>query len=161
MKRIIHLLLFFLAFMANDLVAQQKRDSTRTAAGAERVQALKVAFITDRLALTPAEAEKFWPIYNEYQDKRDVIRKQLQEDYRKIREQSGQLSDEELTRLSDEIISLRQQDVALQAEMNEKLKAVLPAKKLALLYVAEEEFKKKLVEIITQDNQKPPKPKER
>lgn len=161
MKRIIHLLLFFLAFLANDLAAQQKRDSTRTAAGAERVQALKVAFITDRLALTPAEAEKFWPIYNEYQDKRDVIRKQLQEDYRKIREQSGQLSDEELTRLSDEIISLRQQDVALQAEMNEKLKTVLPAKKLALLYVAEEEFKKKLVEIITQDNQKPPKPKER
>ncbi len=34
--------------------------------GRERVQALKVAFITQKLHLTSAEAEKFWPIYNQY-----------------------------------------------------------------------------------------------
>ena len=31
------------------------------------MQALKIAFITQRLDLTSAEAEKFWPIYNEYE----------------------------------------------------------------------------------------------
>lgn len=33
---------------------------------AERIQALKIAFITQKLQLTSDEAEKFWPIYNQY-----------------------------------------------------------------------------------------------
>ncbi|HET7119231.1 MAG TPA: hypothetical protein VFI29_22240 [Hanamia sp.] len=33
---------------------------------AEKIQALKIAFITQKLHLTSAEAEKFWPVYNEY-----------------------------------------------------------------------------------------------
>lgn len=163
MKRILLIPIFILAFLATDLAAQSgpkgKPDSTQTATGAERVQSLKVAFITKRLALTSAEAEKFWPIYNEYQDKREVSRKQMQEDYRKIREQANELSDEDLLKLSDEIIRLRQQDVALQAEMHEKLKKVLPPKKLAQLYVAEEDFKKELLRILTDEKEgtKPPK----
>jgi len=32
----------------------------------EKIQALKIAFITQKLHLTSAEAEKFWPVYNEY-----------------------------------------------------------------------------------------------
>ncbi len=30
------------------------------------IEALKVAFISKELELTPAEAQKFWPVYNEY-----------------------------------------------------------------------------------------------
>lgn len=122
--------------------------------GAERVQALKVAFITKALSLTPDEAEKFWPIYNEYSDKRDVVRKQLQENRKKVKEQSETLTPEELMKLADEEMSLRQQDLDLQKEMHEKLKKVLPAKKLALLYVAEEDFKKELLKMLTEDQNK-------
>ena len=32
----------------------------------EKIQALKIAFITQKLQLTPDEAQKFWPIYNQY-----------------------------------------------------------------------------------------------
>lgn len=156
MKRFLLIPILLLAFLANGLHAQdgKGKDSTQTASGAERVQALKVAFITDRLSLTAAEAEKFWPIYNEYQDKRDAVRKQMQDDYEKIRTSGDQLSPEELLRISDEIMTLRQQDIDLQKEMHEKLKKVLPAKKLAQLYVAEEDFKRELVRILTQGNAK-------
>ena len=58
------------------MLAQTPGGDKPTPSGAERVQALKVAFITKALNLTSAEAEKFWPIYNEFQDKRDVVRKQ-------------------------------------------------------------------------------------
>jgi hypothetical protein len=34
--------------------------------GRQKIQALKVAFITQKLHLTPSEAEKFWPVYNQY-----------------------------------------------------------------------------------------------
>lgn len=68
-----------------------------------RLQALSVAHLTKELQLTPAEAEKFWPIYNKYNEevrkaamdstKRDVlekqqevlnIRKKYQKDFQKI-----------------------------------------------------------------------------
>jgi len=35
---------------------------------------MRVSFITTEMQLTPAEAEKFWPIYNEYRDKIKAIR---------------------------------------------------------------------------------------
>lgn len=120
--------------------------------GAERVKALKVAFITQELKLTPEEAEKFWPIYNEYQDKREVVRNQLAENRRKVKEQAETLSADELMKLADQEMVLRQQDLDLQKEMHEKLKKVLPAKKLAQLYVAEEDFKKELLKMLKDDN---------
>jgi hypothetical protein len=33
-----------------------------------RITALKIAYITKRLDLSPEEAQKFWPIYNQYAD---------------------------------------------------------------------------------------------
>ncbi|MDQ3109339.1 MAG: hypothetical protein M3R17_05550 [Bacteroidota bacterium] len=160
MNKFLLLVSLVLAFLANGLSAQNaggspkgKPDTAQTASGSERVQALKVAFITERLDLTPAEAEKFWPVYNEYQDKREAVRRQLQADYKIIREQADQLTPEELTRIADEEVSLKAKDAALVSEMHEKLKKILPPKKLAQLYVAEEDFKRRLVEILTEDNQ--------
>lgn len=162
MNKILHILCFALTFLVTGLSAQTqgtspkgKKDTVQTASGSERVQALKVAFITKELDLTAAEAEKFWPIYNDYQDKREAARKQLQSDYKKIKDQSKQLSDEEFKRLADEIVSLKVKDAALVSEMNEKLKLVLPPRKLAQLYVAEEDFKKELIRILTEDNKQP------
>src|SRR6187402_1009585 len=43
-----------------------------------KIQAARVAYITDQLALTPEEAEKFWPIYREFSEKRRGLRQQLQ-----------------------------------------------------------------------------------
>jgi hypothetical protein len=160
MNKFLLLLSFVFAFLANGLSAQTagsspkgKPDTTQTASGSERVQALKVAFITKQLDLTPAEAEKFWPIYNEYQDKREAVRKQLQTDYKIIREQADVLSPEELTRIADEEVALKAKDSQLVSEMHEKLKKVLPPKKLAKLYVAEEDFKREIIRLLTEDNQ--------
>jgi len=42
----------------------------------EKVKALKVAFLTEKLALTSEEAQKFWPIYNAFEEKQFEIRLQ-------------------------------------------------------------------------------------
>jgi hypothetical protein len=34
--------------------------------GSGRMEAVKIAFITKELNLTPEEAQKFWPVYNNY-----------------------------------------------------------------------------------------------
>jgi hypothetical protein len=40
----------------------------------EKVKALKVAFITEKLELTTEEAQKFWPIYNVFDDNQSELR---------------------------------------------------------------------------------------
>ncbi len=39
----------------------------------EKIQALKIAFITQRLQLTPTEAEKFWPVYSQYENEMKIL----------------------------------------------------------------------------------------
>jgi len=60
----------------------------------ERIKAQKVAFITERLNLSPEEAQKFWPIYNSFENKANKIR---QNDLKEVRQamQRGNLSDNE------------------------------------------------------------------
>lgn len=43
--------------------AQQPDAATKR----EKVQALKIAFITQKLELTSDEAQRFWPVYNNYE----------------------------------------------------------------------------------------------
>jgi hypothetical protein len=40
-----------------------------------RIEMFKIKFITEQLALTTEEAEKFWPIYNEYKNSMRAILK--------------------------------------------------------------------------------------
>lgn len=46
----------------------------------ERIKAYKVAFITQRLGLTPQEAEVFWPIFNQYENELRIARRTNQGD---------------------------------------------------------------------------------
>ena len=34
----------------------------------EKIKALKIAFITQKLQLTPEEAQRFWPVYDQYEN---------------------------------------------------------------------------------------------
>ena len=67
MKKLIILsLLCFLTF-----TAFAQHDEKR-----ERVKALKIAFITEQLNLTETEAQKFWPIYNAFEDNNNKLRRE-------------------------------------------------------------------------------------
>mgnify|MGYP001555455258 CR=1 FL=1 len=57
-------LLIILALVGSVLFANAQKEGGGQRS--EKIQALKIAFITQKLHLTSAEAEKFWPVYNEY-----------------------------------------------------------------------------------------------
>jgi len=66
-----YILILFVMFGNFYASKAQQGDETK----AERIEALKIAFITNKLQLTPAEAQKFWPVYNRYEtDLREVIK---------------------------------------------------------------------------------------
>ena len=79
MKKLYIILTFLtVSFFAK---AQEEQPQVPDEKQQEKIEALKVAFITKELDLTPDEAQKFWPIYNQYSkelkiaagDKQDVI----------------------------------------------------------------------------------------
>jgi len=105
----------------------------------EKIEALRVAFITEQLNLTSEESQKFWPLYNEYQDKLKAAR-------REFKAQSGTFaSDKEAQEFLDAELLLKQRELSLYKEYYDKFKKVIPVKKVAHLRQAEEEFKKVLL----------------
>lgn len=55
----IYLILAILFSISTVSLAQQQRDG-------ERLEALKIAYLTKKLNLTSDEAQRFWPVYNQY-----------------------------------------------------------------------------------------------
>lgn len=61
-----NIFLFFSIFFFSTTVFSQ--DKPGQAERGSRVQAYKIAFLTKKLSLTPSEAQKFWPLFNNYED---------------------------------------------------------------------------------------------
>jgi len=121
----------------------------------ENIESMKIAFITQKLDLTPAEAQQFWPVYNQYSDKQDEYRKKRKEAHREAKQDVDLLSDKEVEQAVDNEIIFRQKDLDLQKEYHAKFKAVLPIKKVAKLYAAEDQFKIVLLDKLKDRNRKP------
>ena len=81
------------------LAQNHKMDKKR-----EKIEVQKIAFITKQLDLTPEEAQKFWPVYNQLSD----ARKQLHEQHKENRKDIDNLSDSEIEKLIDNHINLDQ-----------------------------------------------------
>ncbi|MGZ4061297.1 MAG: hypothetical protein ACXVPU_19855, partial [Bacteroidia bacterium] len=124
----------------------------------ENIEALKVAFLTDKLSLTPEEAQQFWPVYNQYTEKLQELRKKRRQGDKDIKLNYDALSDKEIEQAIDADLANRQKELDLQKEYNAKFKAVLPMKKVAKLYNAEEQFKMVLLNKLKDKRQPPPPP---
>ena len=107
--------------------------------GQEKIEALRVAFITQRLELSPAESEKFWPIYNEFKSKLDEI------DRPRHRQIKADFSDKEAEDLLEKGLQAEEQKVKLKRDYYGRLKKVVPAKKILELHRAERDFKHELI----------------
>ncbi len=67
-----YLLILFISLGSFSLVKAQEEDAAKRA---EKIQALKTAFITQKLKLTAAEAQKFWPVFGQYEtDMKKLLR---------------------------------------------------------------------------------------
>jgi len=115
----------------------------------EKVESMRIAFLTQKLDLSPDEAQKFWPVYNEYQKKRDELRKKKKEDFKNVRMNIDSLSDKQVEQLVDGEMVFRQKNLDLEKEYHGKFKSVLSIKKVAKLYKAEEQFTHRLLEQIS------------
>jgi hypothetical protein len=112
------------------------------------VEAMKIAFLTNKLNLTAKEAQLFWPLYNEYSQKMDVLRRAKKSEYDEIKSKNSTPTDKEIESYMEEVFLTKQKELDLQKEYYNKYVKILPIKKVAQLYRAENQFKKELLRII-------------
>jgi hypothetical protein len=132
----------------------QAQDDSQTQGRREKVESMKVAFITERLNLSVTEAQAFWPVYNEYQQKKKELHQQRGNGRKDFKADFDNMSDAEAEKLIDEDIARRQKELDLLKALHLKLKQILPAKKIALLYKTEFDFRKQMLEKL---GNKPPR----
>jgi len=114
----------------------------------EQIKALKVAFITTELNLTPDEAAKFWPLFNAFEDKQQEIKKQKLKAYLERTDSNAidKLSDKEAVSLLSQMESTEDELFQLKKKFVANLKGILPSTKILKLKKAEEQFSKKLLQ---------------
>ncbi len=137
MKRNIFLISIILLFVGSVTNAQENDHKERW----ERYRTEKISFLTDKLELTPAEAQKFWPIYNELERKRWEAQKCRRDLEVKVKEAEESLSDKEVIELTKDFTGNMEKEGALMVKYNEEFLKILPPQKVLRLYKAENEFR--------------------
>jgi hypothetical protein len=109
------------------------------------LESQRISFLTKELSLTPEEAKVFWPVYNEYNQKRNqmMIRHRRQ---RMATRNLNRLNDKELREIADHDVRSLEEMAGLRREYHEKFLQILPARKVVLLYDAERDFNRKLMQ---------------
>ncbi len=106
----------------------------------QRIEAMKVGFITEKVGLSTEQAQVFWPFYNEYEEAKKAIRKKYRPS-RKI----DQMSDAELETQMLNSFKQEQELLDLKKVFFTKAKSVISIRQIALLRSAEQEFNREVL----------------
>jgi hypothetical protein len=114
-------------------------------ANLEKLNTYKIGFFTKKLSLTSQEAERFWPVYNDYQTQKNQIQLEKVSIIRNFNLNESNLNDNQLAELGDKLVATIVQESALAVTFHKKLKEVLPPAKVIRFYQAENQFKAQLL----------------
>lgn len=136
-----------LLFIAVFAIAQpHKGDGPIPKERRDKIESMKVAFLTQRLNISSDEAKVFWPVYNQMSDELFQLREKRRTEIRQLRDDDANLTDKDYERMFDSDLVFRQAELDILKKYQPQLKKVLPLKKLAKLPRAEEDFKHELLE---------------
>ena len=112
----------------------------------EKIKALKVSFLSEKLNLTEKEAQVFWPIYNSYQNNIHKLRSGgIRAIKKEIKDNYQSLTEENANNLLNKLNAFEENIYKERVNLRLKLKEVLPAKKILRLKTAEEGFNRKIL----------------
>ena len=120
----------------------------------DKIESMKVAFLTQRLNITPDEAKVFWPVYGQMNEELYQLREKRRAELREFRGENEQMTDKDYERIFDSDLVFRQAELDILKKYQPQLKKALPIKKLAKLPKAEEDFKHELLERMKENRDK-------
>ena len=112
----------------------------------KKMMSEKVAYFTVELDLTPAEAQKFWPVYNQVEKERDEANAAVFMTYIELEKAiKEKKSEKEISSILDKYIDALDKQGEIDTKADERYRKVLPVAKVAKLYVSEEEFRRQYI----------------
>ena len=114
--------------------------------GQDRIKTLKVAYITEQLGLTPTDAQSFWPVYNAHEEQLEGIRKKERAEFAEVRTDMSVVTDKQAETMVNSLVSLQQEKQKIEEQFIKDLRNVISNKKIILLFRAENNFKKQLLQ---------------
>lgn len=133
--------LIVLLFVCLNLSAQKNKNR-------EKVKALKVAFLTEKLNLDTKTAQKFWPVYNEHQSKLNTIRtKGMATVKEKLKSAGGfdGLNEKESEFFVKNKLDFDEKELTEKKEFLAKVSKILTYKQILKLHLSEREFARELM----------------
>lgn len=148
MKRI-NLLILFCALISPLLGLAQNEELLTTDPNArQKIESARIALISNRLGLTPEQAERFWPIYREFNMKRSEVANQ----FRDSRNQMGVAEND--PKRQQELIEMglqfKQKELDLEKDYSGRILNVISAQQFLNLRNAEKEFQRMILNQLQQ-----------
>jgi hypothetical protein len=131
-----------LALLLAGGAAQAQPAGGRRGARLGQLENAKIAFLTSRLSLSQEQAQRFWPLYNEFTTKR----RELNRDGRRLRlANPADFSDQQVRDNISQSFALRQQELNLEKDYFERFQKVISVRQAGLLFQAEKDFTKEVL----------------
>lgn len=139
-------LLILLNVLALAFVAHGQNQETLN-----KIEAAKIALITERLELSPDQAEKFWPIYNELQTRQ----RSIAQEFRNAKENFDPktATEEENRQMLNLGMQLKERKLQTEQEYSQRMLQVISSRQLMNLRRAEDDFKQMLMERVRRRNE--------
>lgn len=111
----------------------------------KQLQKQKINYFNERLNLSDQEARKFWPVYNDYQNRKNLIAQERRSTTTYFLKNSENMSEEEISELLEKYINYEQRETKLLEVYTNKFREFLPEKKVIKVFILEVQFRQWLL----------------
>jgi len=111
----------------------------------KKIQAKKETFFNEKLQLTPRESDQFWPVYNDYSNRKSLINQQRNSLMVYYVQNNKNLNDKEMTETLEKLLDFQRQETALMENYTKKFREFLSDSKVIKIFVTELQFRKFLL----------------
>jgi hypothetical protein len=131
------LLILVVCLMCGIVAFAQEPEVEQDPKAVEKINSLRIAYLSEKLGLTTEQAEKFWPVYREFSDKRRALRQELIDARKQLKQGQDPNTDERLVKLG---LDLKQRELDLEKTYSDRLLKVITAQQILNLRKAEGDF---------------------
>jgi len=125
----------------------------------QQLQSARIAFFTTEMELTPAEAERFWPLYNKMWKEKESAHNTAQIALRyismHIKGEKELATEAELKALLAKYVENNASIGAIDKKYQAEFFNIISVEKLAKLYKAEEDFRMKMIHQLRREPERP------
>lgn len=147
MKTLLRFPVLLLLLCAAPFAAQAQQEEDMPQLSQDRmneIKAQKTAYLTTKLGLTTDEAQRFWPIYNEYDDAREKLRREMRELHKSGKEEGG-LTEATAKTMLAKGLDIRTRELELERTYSDRFTKSIGALKTLQLVKAERDFNKEVL----------------